>query len=222
MEGTSFNKPTFGFNLQASGKRSVNPNPEFTVSCTKGAIKLNEKAARILDIKAGEYLALVNDELAVNAAIEANDPAILEWAEANDKPASEFPITWAIFKGFAKYTTDGEPMMTTERLTKAKKARLIEEGQVDEEGNVIAPEVQAYEGCKMASVNNEAGFANISGSDSANWVKLGGSEDFNIAYDVSKEGIDATVAGQGVVVFPLLNPRQVEKIERGGSEEEAE
>lgn len=203
------------FSLKSTSTRSVNVNPELTVSTAKGLIKINAAAAKLLDVKPGDYLAFVNNEESVREAIKNEDPEIMAWAEETGNSPEDYPVTWGVFKGFMKLDKNGNPIMTAKRLTKDEREQLIQEGQVDEEGNVIAPEVPAYVGSKLGSVTGEATYSNMFMSDTANWAELGGNNDYNIVFDVSKDYITSEIRGNEVKIYTLENMREVEKQKRG-------
>jgi len=211
----------FELSAVSTNKRSVATEPIFTVNSgtenTVGGIKLNEVAARLLNIEAGEYLTLVTDYSEVQKAIAQEHEAIMAWAEENDADPKDYPVEWYLVKGWKLKNVDGTVKQVPERLTKAQKAEYEELGgeYVDEEGKAKAKLVDAYKGSKMNSQNGSAGFAILQGSDATNWNALGGSFDFNMEYPIELTSLSLEIDGDVRKLYKLGTPEQKDKMVRG-------
>ena len=205
----------FQIGVASSNKRSVETVPTFSTTTSKGGMKINELASRLIDVKNGEYIMLVSNFEAVNTAIQTRAQAILDWAEENDAEPEDYPVFWGIAKGYLETDRNGNPIKVPERLTNAQKQQYIDEGKVDDEGKPIPEMVDKYKGSKMSSQNGVAGYGILTGNDSSNWAPLGGNHDNIVIYDVSNDFQEIELDGHTVKVFPLINKRTKDKIVRG-------
>lgn len=126
-------KGLFAFSPVAPGQRNVKTSPELVAVTTRGGLSVSAEISKALDLKAGDYLAFVNNVDAVDRAILAKEPAYLEWAEENgldiEDPATARQFhaendAWGIMKGYPTYTKDGKPEMVAVRID--RKAAVAE------------------------------------------------------------------------------------------------
>jgi hypothetical protein len=118
-------KGLFAFSPVAPGQRNVKTSPELVVVTTRGGISVSAEISKALDLKAGDYLAFINNVDAVDRAILGKDAAYLDWAEEKGLDAED-PATarafhaendvWGIMKGYPTYLKNGEPEMVSVRV----------------------------------------------------------------------------------------------------------
>lgn len=118
-------KGLFSFAPVAPGQRNVKTSPELVAVTTRGGITVSAEISKALDLKAGDYLAFINNIDAVDRAILAKEEAYTAWAEQNgldvDDPATGLAFhaandAWGIMKGYPTYTKDGQPEMVAVRV----------------------------------------------------------------------------------------------------------
>jgi len=216
--------PQFGFGVESTTSRPAKTSePELTmIAGVSGKFKLNEAASTLLGVKPGDYIVFVSNRNEVQQAIAENHPALVEWAEENDANIKDYPVTWGIAKGWAEKDKDGNYLKTRKPLTKVERERLIEEGNVDDEGHAIAPEMNRYKGSRLSSKSPEARVGMIvEGTDGNNWPVLreGVPEDKHAVYSISKEGSTIEVPNgpdtEEVDIYSISFAREEDKIKRG-------
>jgi bifunctional DNA-binding transcriptional regulator/antitoxin component of YhaV-PrlF toxin-antitoxin module len=118
-------KGLFSFAPVAPGQRNVKTSPELVAVTTRGGITVSAEISKALDLKAGDYLAFINNIDAVDRAILAKEEAYTAWAEQKgldvDDPATGLAFhaendAWGIMKGYPTYTKDGQPEMVAVRV----------------------------------------------------------------------------------------------------------
>ncbi len=227
----------FGFSVQSSGKvaakRSV--DPEVTVTPTKGQIKINDAVSRMLHVASRENIVLLGNRRELEDFRDAEPEAFQEYLEeckaamvAEGDMEADATITiddvtiWGIAKGWELFTKSGAPIKVSDRLTKAEKAELKAQGQVDENGKIIVPEVASLAGFRVAANGSQTGTGHImTGNDTANYPLLGGNESENIVYSVSRTPI-LTAINNGaedveIKVYPLEFARKEDKLRNVGA-----
>lgn len=218
--------PDFNFAVASTTTRPPKTNvPQITmVSGVKGKFKLNEAGSQLLDVMPHDNLVFVSNRTEVEAAIKAEHPAILEWAEENGKDVKDFPVTWAIAKGWVERDMEGNVLKAKKPLTKVETKQLEEAGQVDEDGKVIAPEIDRLKGSRLSSKSTDIKTGMIvEGTDGNNWpiLREGFDEDVHVVYNVSKEGKDISVMNgnttEAVTIYPISFAGTEDKIVRGSA-----
>jgi hypothetical protein len=184
----------FAFTVKSTTARPPRTSePELTViSGVKGKFKLNEAASKLLGLKPYDYLAFINNEDQLTEIREAYAAGVEEVVEEVDAEGGldALKIQWAIAKGWAKLDANGVPQTTKKPLTNAEVAKLVAEGQVDENGKAIAPTISDYKGSRLASKMKEVKTGMIlEGTDATNCPLLreGVSEDKHGVYAVNTE-----------------------------------
>lgn len=216
--------PNFNFSVKSTTSRAPkSTEPELTViSGVKGKFKLNEAASKQLHVKPGDYLVFVSNEADVQQAIEDKNEAIMAWAEETGNDPKDYPVTWGICKGWVEKDKDGNPLKTKKPLTSAERDRLIEAGEVDDDGHAIAPPIDRVKGSRLSSKSPEARVGMIvEGTDGNNWPLLRKpvDEDKHAVYSVSKEGTTIEVPNgpdtEEVTIYTISFDREEDKIVRG-------
>lgn len=118
-------KGLFAFSPVAPGQRNVKTSPELVVVTTRGGISVSAEISKALDLKAGDYLAFINNVDSVDRAILGKEAAYLDWAAEKGLDAED-PATarafhaendvWGIMKGYPTYLKNGEPEMVSVRV----------------------------------------------------------------------------------------------------------
>jgi len=208
-EGAKVKK--FGFAVASTNARPAKTGtPELHVTVTKDKFRINQAAARILNIVSGDRLMFISNEAAVRMAVidgELNE----EDVEAN--------IVFAIAKGVPALKK-GNIQFGPKRLTKAEEVALADKtyiGDVDENGRPI--EVM-YKGFKVASTNGSTDPGQIvEGSDALNYIPLKGNAERTAIWELDVEGkFDMEVEGLNVPCYPMTFDRYEDKILRNKSE----
>lgn len=130
----------FGIQAVQAGQKSatVNAVPQLIANSTTGKFTITAPVSKALNIAVGEYVMFGNNISEVEAAINANNPDIVAWAEENgiDLTTAEGKAAvlreatvWYIAKGVTKYDKLGKPLMVSQRLTKEDKAAFIEDNK---------------------------------------------------------------------------------------------
>ena len=206
----------FNISVASSSKKVVSLTPEFQTTPSRGGIKINEAGASLIGVKSGEYMILVTNYAAIQAAILNKDEALAAWAEENDTDASEYPVFWGVAKGYTEMDKNGNAMQTPEDLTHVMREQYIEEGKVDSEGKALADMVDKIKGSKMSTTNGSAGFGILNGADSNNWASLGGNAEEVIVYEITNDTVEhENEYGDTITVYPLVNPTAKAKVTRG-------
>ena len=129
-------KISFGFNAVQAGQKSatVNAQPQLIVSPTSGKFTITAPVSKKLQIAVGENIMFLNNISSVEQAIVQRDEALVNWAaengvdldsrEGQDAVLKEFTV-WAIAKGVLLYDAKGNPVMASERYSKADKEAFI-------------------------------------------------------------------------------------------------
>lgn len=205
----------FSVSVVSSHKRSGSSTPEFTTTTSEGGIKINEAASKLMDIQSGDTMVIVSNYDKIQKAIADKNEQLLAWSEETGNDVADYPVFWGIAKGYPDMTSDGEPILTPERLSKSKTARYIEEGKIDEDGEAIPDMIPRFKGSKMSTANGAAGYGVLSGSDKTNWELLNGTFDNLIIRTVSTETVEiANEYGDTIIAYPIVDARDKEKLER--------
>lgn len=118
-------KGLFSFSPVAPGQRNVKTSPELVVVTTRGGISVSAEISKALDLKAGDYLAFINNVDSVDRAILGKEASYVDWANEHgldvDDPATGRAFhdendIWGIMKGYPTYTKDGKPEMVAVRV----------------------------------------------------------------------------------------------------------
>lgn len=204
-------KLQFGFTAVQSGLKSsvVNAIPTLTVNSTEGKFTITAPVSKALNIAVGENVAFSSNAAKVEEAIAAHADAVMNCAaelgvdidtyEGHQKVLNELTI-WAIYKGVAKVTRAGKPIMVVERVTTAEKekfiaehkaeivaanrdeliARVGDENASDEDlaaaitvKDIPSPTVQDYTGSRCATSSNATGVGvTLTFSDTSKWNQM--------------------------------------------------
>ena len=196
----------YSFAVMSTGRRPEKTNePQLVVTTTKGAIKLNGAATRLIGLQHGDHAALVNNE------------ADIVRAKAAGEISDDTPVTWGIIKGYTALGKDGKPRKSVKRLTKEEEEALIAQGEVDDDGEVLPQYEDKMVGFKLAATNKAMGLGNtLQGSDAVNYIPLGGNPDKNVVYEIETEPTSVDIEGVGEVdIFVLGESSEVDKLSRG-------
>jgi len=146
-------KGLFAFSPVTPGQRNVKTSPELVVVTTRGGISVSAEISKALDLKAGDYLAFINNVDAVDRAILAKEAAYTEWADEKgldiEDPATARAFhaendVWGIMKGYPTYLKNGEPEMVSVRVDrKAAVAASYDEILAEAKKAVDNEELQA-------------------------------------------------------------------------------
>lgn len=125
----------FGFSVVNAGQRNVAVDPKLIVTTTNGNFRVTAPLSKALGLKHGGYAMFINNIAEVDAAIQANNPDVVAFANANGLDLStyegrkavhdEFDV-WAIGAGYLMKDKTGTPLKTKERLTKEDKKKIAE------------------------------------------------------------------------------------------------
>lgn len=220
----------FAFNVKSTTLRPPKTSePELTaIAGIKGKFKINEAASKAMGLKPYDYLAFVSNEDQIDLIKEA----FADTNHESHEDAVEFvnevggvenlSIQWGIAKGWPLLDANDNPLTTKKPLTKPEEKKLREAGQVDEDGKVIAPEIAAMKGSRLASKMKELKTGMIlEGTDSTNCPLLRKvvAEDKHAVYSMNPSPVKVTFPnGSGSVdvdVFLITFDREDDKIERG-------
>jgi len=215
----------FGFSVQDSGKgaakRSV--EPELVVTPTKGQIKINDATSRMLQVASRENIVLLGNRKDLENYRDAHPEAFADYLVklAEDRDVAEVTIDditiWGVAKSWGLFTKNGSPVKVADRLTKTERDDLKATGVVDAEGKVITPEVQDLVGFRVAANGGNVGIGHImTGNDTANYTLLGGNEEENIVYSISRTPQIITVNNGcediEIKCYPLTYSHKEEKL----------
>lgn len=127
-------KSAFGFSAVTAGQRNVAVEPQLFALSTQGGFRLTAPVTRVLGIAPGDYVMFINNVAEIDAAIAAQAPMVVEFAEeqglALGSPElaiamhKEFDM-WAVAKGIALYKSNGTPITVKERLGAKDKEALV-------------------------------------------------------------------------------------------------
>lgn len=125
----------FGFSVVNAGQRNVAVDPQLIVTTTNGNFRVTAPLSKALGLKHGGYVMFINNIAEVDAAIQSNNPDVVEFANANGLDLStyegrkavhdEFDV-WAIGAGYLMKDKTGTPLKAKERLTKEDKKKIAE------------------------------------------------------------------------------------------------
>ena len=127
-------KYAFGFAAVNAGQRNVAVEPQLVALSTLGGFRLTGPATKLLGIAPGDNVAFVSNVDQIDAAIAANDPTIVAFAEEQglELGSAELAIAahkefdqWAVCKGYALYNSKGTPLTTKERLSLKDKEAIV-------------------------------------------------------------------------------------------------
>lgn len=219
------NASKFAFSVKSTTARPPKTlEPEIAiVAGAKGKFKLNEAASKLLGLKPADYLVFINNEDqldAIKAAYAEGDAEAVAWVEEQGG-IENLKVQWAIAQGWPMLDINGNAVTTKKPLTNAEAAKLIEEGQVDENGKPIAPEIPAFKGSRLNSKMTDVKVGVIlEGTDSNNTpvLRQGHPDDKHVVFSISKEPI-ATEFPNGntsvdVNLFLIEFVRLDEKVEK--------
>jgi hypothetical protein len=207
----------FGFSIsEKTSSRNVETTPILRVlgGTVTGKHRLNGLGSELLNVAPGDYICFFDNAATIREAIAAKDEDLMAWAEENNCKPSDYPVTFAIARGFQLFEEDGKPSLKKEKISKAEKEALIEQGQVDEEGNVIVPLSLAFYGSKVATTTDSTAVGNVvSFSESVKWAKLrnGAADDEHTAWTLDTVNVMTVEVDNGyetveVEAWPLINP----------------
>ena len=127
----------FGIQAVQAGQKSstVNATPQLVASSTSGKFNITSPVSKALGIAVGENVMFLNNISEVEAAINAKDERVINYAEeqgiditsreGQDKLLAELS-TWFIAKGVKQFTKTGEPLMAPIRMTTEDKEAYLE------------------------------------------------------------------------------------------------
>lgn len=124
----------FGFSAVNAGQRNVTVEPQVIAVSTEGNFRITPPVSKVLGIGHGDYVMFLNNVDAIDAAIVARVPEVMDFCEKNglDIASPEAAIAlhkefdmWAIAKGVIEYDTKGNQKTTTERLSKNDKIKFV-------------------------------------------------------------------------------------------------
>lgn len=131
---TTTRKSAFGFAAVNAGQRNVSVEPQLIVSSTSGAFRLTGPVTKLLGIAPGDNVMFINNVAQIDAALAAQTPDIVKFAEeqglALGSPElaiaahKEFDM-WAVAKGIALYKSNGTPLMVKERLSLKERETMV-------------------------------------------------------------------------------------------------
>lgn len=223
----------FGISAVVAGqkKSSVMAEPTLTAQSTQGKFIITPIVSKTLNIANGEYLMFLNNIQGVEAAIQARSEEILTLAAENNididtvegqEQIMNMASQWFIAKGVPQYDAKGEPVMVSERYSKADKEKYLEahkaeivESNHDELVSVFGdlsdeeladkltidmvevPKYHKCSGCKTGTTSSSNGTGlQLNFSDSAVWAALKA----DIAEPTTKNRIFDVKLDEGTVI----------------------
>lgn len=225
-----FPKSKFSFTVKSTSARPPKTTePELTIIAgVKGKFKANEALSKLMGAKPGDYFTFINTEDQVaqmKEAYAAGDAEVV--AEVDEMGGVDaLVVQWGVAKGWELCDVNGIPLTIKKPLTNKEAALLVKEGQVDEEGKAIAPDVPAHKGSRLSTKMKEVKMGMIlEGTDSTNAPALRDAypDDKHVVYSVNSEAIPAQFdGGDGnmidVPVYLIAYAREEDKIERTKAE----
>ncbi|KKM16577.1 hypothetical protein LCGC14_1684430 [marine sediment metagenome] len=198
-------KSRYSFAIVSTGRRpDKTTEPQMVITTTKGTFKFNGSATRLIGLQHGDHVALVNNEEHISRAIAA------------EEVEESTPITWGVMKGGLVLGKDGKPVQCVRKLTTVEKEELVEANEVDDDGNVLPQYEDKVAGFKLAATNKSMGLGNtLQGSDSMNYVQLGGNTDETMVYSIETDPTPVDMDGETAEIFVLEKTGTVPKIQRG-------
>ena len=131
---TTVKTSAFGFSAVNAGQRNVAVEPQLVALSTLGGFRLTGPATKLLGIAPGDNVGFINNVDAIDAAIAANAPEIVAFAEEQglELGSAELAIAahkefdmWAVCKGFAMYNGKGTPLTIKERLSQKDRLAIV-------------------------------------------------------------------------------------------------
>lgn len=199
----------FGISAVVAGqkKSSVMAEPMLTAQSTQGKFIITPIVSKTLNIANGEYIMFLNNIQGVEAAIQSRSEELLTLAAENNidietaegqEQIMKMVSQWFIAKGVPQYDAKGEPIMVSERYTKADKEKYLDVhkaeivaanhdelvgifGELSDDeladkltiDMVEVPKYHKCSGCKTASTSTTNGTGlQLNFSDSAVWSSL--------------------------------------------------
>ena len=124
----------FGFGVAISGQRNNDYVPELVALSTKGGFRITPQVSKKLGIAAGEYVMFINNFDALETALRAGHPELVELCKSqNVDPTSPEAVElvkktfgqWGIAKGIRCYDSKGVALKASERLSDNQRESLI-------------------------------------------------------------------------------------------------
>lgn len=132
---TSVKKSAFGFSVVNAGQRNVAVEPQLVATSTLGQFRLTAPVTKLLGITPGDYVMFINNCADIDAALAAQTPEIVAFAEEQGLALGSVELSlaahkefdvWAVAKGIALYNSKGIALTVKERLTAKDKVALVE------------------------------------------------------------------------------------------------
>ena len=126
----------FNVNAVMAGQKSsvVNATPQLIARTTVGQFTITSPVSKALGIAVGDSVMFLNNIAGIEQAIQARPDELVQYANENgwdiDTPAGADALiknltTWYIAKGVLMYKKNGEPALSTIRVTKEEKLEKI-------------------------------------------------------------------------------------------------
>lgn len=131
----TFGKLAFGFSAVNAGQRNVSYEPELVAGANAGSFRITPPVSKALLLQHGDNIMFVTNADNIDAAIRDKAPEVVEFCTANelDIDSMEAAIAihkefdmWGIAKGIQEFDSKGNPKTTRERMTKADKAKYVD------------------------------------------------------------------------------------------------
>lgn len=131
----TFGKFAFGFSAVNAGQRNVSYEPELVAGANAGSFRITPPVSKALLLQHGDNIMFVTNADNIDAAIRDKAPEVVEFCTANglDIDSMEAAIAihkefdmWGIAKGIQEFDSKGNPKTTRERMTKADKAKYVD------------------------------------------------------------------------------------------------
>ena len=131
----TFGKLAFGFSAVNAGQRNVSYEPELVAGANAGSFRITPPVSKALLLQHGDNIMFVTNADNIDAAIRDKAPEVVEFCTANELNIDsmeaaiaihkEFDM-WGIAKGIQEFDSKGNPKTTRERMTKADKAKYVD------------------------------------------------------------------------------------------------
>lgn len=131
----TFGKLAFGFSAVNAGQRNVSYEPELVAGANAGSFRITPPVSRALLLQHGDNIMFVTNADNIDVAIRDKAPEVVEFCTANglDIDSMEAAIAihkefdmWGIAKSIQEFDSKGNPKTTRERMTKADKAKYVD------------------------------------------------------------------------------------------------
>ena len=131
---TTTKKSAFGFSAVNAGQRNVSVEPQLIVTSTQGAFRLTGPVTKALGIAHGDKVMFINNVADIDAALAAQDPKIVAFAEENGLALGSVELAiavhkefdlWGVAKGYALYNSKGVPVTVKERLSLKERETMV-------------------------------------------------------------------------------------------------